>query len=253
MKKITPDGSLIKELREGLERGNLQKEMAHTVQISERMLRSIENKNAAIPIATLDRIATYLGVARDRIAFAIDAPKLVHSASPVVERIVDELFQDSVIPRFDEDLGYATMDEGRLQHDAKHSHDLTVQIDVQLTEETGEYVEELVRILTPLTWSQRDWLANPMPTDEIAQRRRLRQLLVLLKGNDVWVYYTHHMRHLPERFDLPPADEKRETRFRLAIAFGPPGEYGETSLKIDVDNGQPYFLKGWQSRKQGGK
>jgi transcriptional regulator with XRE-family HTH domain len=60
MNKVTPNGTLIKKLREQLETGSLQKKMAHAVRISERMLRSIENKNAAIPIATLDLIANYL-------------------------------------------------------------------------------------------------------------------------------------------------------------------------------------------------
>jgi len=253
MKKVTPNGGLIKQLREQLEKGSLQKEMAHAVGVSERMLRSIENNNASIPIATLDRIATYLSSPRDQIAYAIDAPKLVPSESVTAQRLLDGLFQDRIIPRFDKDTAYATMDEGRLIHDAQHSEDLTVQIDVQFTEETSEYAEELIRLLTPLTWSKRDWLAKPTPADEIALRRRVRQLLVLLKGNDVWLYYTHHIRHLPERFELPSEDEPSEMEFRVAMVFGPPGEYGEESMKVAVDNGQPYFLKGWDTKKQGGE
>ena len=252
MKKVTPNGRLIKELREQLETGSLQKEMAHSVRVSERTLRLIENNNAPMTIATLDRIAAYLSVPRDRVAYAIDAPKLVPSTDPD-DRPVYDFSQDRIIPRFDKDLAYATMDEGRLCDDAKYSHDLTVQIDVQFTDETGEYAEELVRLLTPLTWSQRDWLAKPTPADEIALRRRIRQLLVLLKGNDVWVYYTQHMRHLPERFDLPSAEEPQDTKYRIAIVFGPPGEHGEESVNVNVDNGQPYLLKGWNTKKQGGE
>lgn len=253
MKKVTPNGSLIKELRTRLERGSLQKEMAPAIQVSERILRDVENKNAAIPIATLDRIAAYLGVPREHIAYAIDVPKLVPPAATAVERVMEELGRDKIIPRFDKDLAYATMDEGRLVQDARYSHDLTVKIDVSLNDETGAYVEELIRLLEPLTWSKRDWLAQPSPADDIALGRRVRQLLVLLKGNDIWVYYTYHMRHLPERFDLPPDDAPSETKFRVAIALGPPGEYGEESIYIDVDNGQPYFLKGWNTRKQEGE
>ena len=44
MKRVTPNGSLIKELRERLEKGSLQEEMAHTVGVSERLLRSVKNK-----------------------------------------------------------------------------------------------------------------------------------------------------------------------------------------------------------------
>ena len=251
MKKVTPNGTLIKRLRGQLEKGSLQKEMAHAIRISERMLRSIENRNLAIPIATLDLIAEYLSVPRDQIAFAINAPKLVPSQE-IMNRALDDLFQDRVIPRFDKDLAYATMDEGRLIHDARHSEDLTVQIDVQLSDETSEYAEELIRLLTALTWSQRNWSAKPSPADDIALARRVRQLLVLLKGNDVWLYYTHHMRHLPERFELPPPGETSAMKFRVAIVLGPPGEYGENTVKVDVDNGQPYFLKGWD-KKQGGE
>lgn len=250
MKKFTPNGTRIKKLREQRESGSLQKEMAHAVRISERMLRSIENKNAAVAITTLDMIADYLGVPRDQIAFAIDAPKLVPSQD-TIDHFVDYLFRDQVIPRFDKDLAYATMDEGKLIHDASHSEDLTVQIDVQFTGETSEYAEELIRLLTARTRSKRDWCAKVFPADEIAFARRVRQLLVLLKGNDVWLYYTRHMRHLPERLDLPPSDEVGDTKDRVAIVFGPPGEYGEESVKVDVDNGQPYFLKGWDKKQVG--
>lgn len=249
MKKVTPNGSLIKQLREQLEKGSLQKEMAHEVRLSERMLRLVENQNKPVSISTLERMAAYLSVPRDHIAYAIDTPKLVSSAGPAIEKITYDWEKDRIIPRFDKDLAYATMDEGRLYNDAKYSHDLTVQIEVQFTDETGEYAEELIRLLTPLTWSKRDWLAKPTAADEIALRRRIRQLLVLLKGNDVWVYYTQHMRHLPERFGLPPEGETQEMQQRVAILFGPPGEYGEESMRVDVDNGQPYFLKGRSSRK----
>lgn len=251
MKKVTPKGALIKELREQLERGALQKEMAHAVRVSERQLRAIENENAPVSMEVLGRIATYLGVTREQIAYAIDTPKLVPPVVPAIEKIVDEFGRDRIVPRFETELAHATMDEGRLLHDAQHSHDLKAQIDVALNEETSGYAEELTRLLTELTWSKRDWTVELTPADEIALRRRLRQLLVLLKGNDVWVYYTRHMRRLPERFTVAPPEEPHEIKDRLVIAFGPPGEYGEVSMLVDVDNGQPWFLKGWNSKKQG--
>lgn len=234
-----------------LERGALQKEMAHDVRVSERQLRAIENKNAPVSVEVLERIAVYLGVSREEIAYAIDTPKLVPQVVPGVEKFLDDLVRDQVVPRFEKEPAYATMDEGRLLHDAQHSHDLKAQIDVALNGETSGYAEELTRLLTDLTWSKRDWTVELTPADEIALRRRLRQLLVLLKGNDVWVYYTRHMRRLPERFTVAPPEEPHEIKDRLVIAFGPPGEYGEVSMLVDVDNGQPWFLKGWNSRKQG--
>lgn len=253
MKKITPNGQLIKELREQLETGALQKEMAHAVGMSERSFRSVENSNAAITVPQLDRIARYLKVNRDQIAYAIDTPKLVPAVNTVTTDWLAELRKDKIIPRFDKDIAYATMDEGQLLKDAQGSHDLTVQIEVQLSDETSGYVEELVSILTPLTRSKRDWQTETDAAGEIAMRRRMRQLLILLKGNDVWLYTTQHMRHLPERFDLAPPGQPLDIKFRLAMLFGPPGEYGEVSMHIDVDNGQPWLLKGRGELKSEGE
>jgi len=250
MKKITPNGKLVKELREQLEKGSLQKEMSHAIGISERSLRSIENDNAAISIPLLERIAEYLGVSREDIAYAIDAPKLVPPASVEISDVLLDLGKDRLIPRFERDFAYATMDEGQLFEDAKSSEDLTVFVGTALTDETSSYVEELTRLLSPLTWTKRDWLAVADPAEEIATRRKLRQLLVMLKGNDVWLYYIHQLRRLPERFTEAPKDEPYELKFRLVLAFGPPGEYGEVSMEIDVDNGQPWLLEGWKTKRR---
>jgi transcriptional regulator with XRE-family HTH domain len=248
MKKVTPQGNLIKQLRSQLEKGSLQKEMSYAIGISERRIRSIENENATVTLLELDRIAAYLNVSRGQIAYAINTPKLVPTASDITEQLLAGLFKDRIIPRFEKDRAYATMDEGKIIHDAQHSEDLTVQIDIQLSSETSEYAEELIRLLTELTWSKRDWLVKPTPADSIALRRRIRQLLVLLKGNDVWLYYTHQLRRLPERFDLPAEGDPSEMQFRVAIVLGPPGEFGEESTDVNVDNGQPYFLS-WDSNK----
>lgn len=251
MKKVTPNGAMIKQLRLQRERGSLQKEMEHAVGISVRKIRLIENENAAVTIPELERIAAYLNVPRERIAYAIDTPKLVPTASDANNQLLADIFKDRVIPRFEKDRAYATMDEVKLIYDAQHSEDLTVQIEVNLNSETSEYAEELIRLLTNLTYSKRDWSYKQAPADDIALRRRIRQLLVLLKGNDVWFYYTHHMRHLPERFELPAEGDASELKFRVASVLGPPAEYGEDSIDVNVDNGQPYFMKGWSSKTQG--
>ena len=70
---------------------------------------------------------------------------------------------------------------------------------VTLDDETSTYAEELVAILTSLTHGARGILNDVPAVDVIAIRRRIRQLLVLLKGNDVWVYETEVLRRLPER------------------------------------------------------
>lgn len=73
----------------------------------------------------------------------------------------------------------------------------------------------------------------------------LRQLLVLLKGNDVWVYPGQHTRRLPERYTVAPEGEKPTFRMRLTVAFGPLRGYGKLSRRVPVDNGQLYSLPAW--------
>ncbi|MDB5648942.1 MAG: hypothetical protein JWL62_462 [Hyphomicrobiales bacterium] len=94
MKKVTPNGSIVKQLREHLERGSTQKELAHAVGNSERQLRSIENQNAAVPVASLDRLAKALGVHRDRIAYSV-----VPAATTDLLSLVPELGDEPLVPR----------------------------------------------------------------------------------------------------------------------------------------------------------
>lgn len=253
MKKYTPKGATIKELREGLDRLSTQKEMAAEIGVSERMLRMIENDNAAIPITTVDRLAKALGVRREHIIFSEGRPaEVVPSPLPVppfpqMDSASEEPPQ--IIPRFDWDYAYATSDETRLYHEASHSHDLVTAIEIALTEETSAYAEELFEILGGLTYAKRDILKDIEPGKEIALRRRIRQLLVLLKGNDVWAYETSFFRRLPERMTLPPEGEEHTLQSRLLVALAPPGEYGETSLRVNIDHGQPFVLLSLKSLK----
>ena len=154
-----------------------------------------------------------------------------------------------IIPRFDWDYAYATSNETRLYHEASHSHDLVTAIEIALTEETSAYAEELFEILGGLTYAKRDILKDIEPGKEIALRRRIRQLLVLLKGNDVWAYETSFFRRLPERMTLPPEGEEHTLQSRLLVALAPPGEHGETSLRVNIDHGQPFVLLSLKSLK----
>ena len=146
------------------------------------------------------------------------------------EALLPELAQERIVPRFDEDIAGASTDESTYFKDAAGAYDLGAHIAVQLTEETSGYAQELVETLTGLTCSRRN-ISEPIEAAaEIAIRRRIRQLLVLLKGNDVWVYSTVVIRRLPERHTIAPADEPCTHQFRMVVAFGPPGEYGDTSM-----------------------
>ncbi len=83
--------------------------------------------------------------------------------------------------------------------------------------------------------------------EESELKKRIRQLLVLLKGNDVWVYETKVFRTLPESDTLQPDDAPSTLHSRFYIVFGPPGEYGEETVHVTVDLGQPHMLKAWKA------
>ena len=256
MKKYTAKGATIKELRGGLDRLSTQKEMAAEIGVSERMLRLIENNNAAIPMTTVDRLAKALGVRREQIIYSEGGPASVETLESTVPPLppvppADCTLEEppQVIPRFDWDYAYATSDETRLYREASHSHDLVTAIEIALTEETSAYAEELFEILGGLTYAKRDILKDMEPAEEIALRRRIRQLLVSLKGNDVWVYETSFFRRLPERMTLPPDGEEHTLQSRLLVAFAPPGEFGERSLRVNIDHGQPFLLLSSKSLK----
>lgn len=237
MRKVETRGAAIKSLRMQLDRLSTQKELANEIGVSMRTLRKIENENLAVPLATLDRLARALGARREHIAV------LPASAAPARDILAPIGWdKEQLIPRFDYEIAQATADERRLYEAARSSHDLAGVIDVTLTEETSAYAEELLRLLRGLTWSERDILDEISVEQEVALRRRLRQLLVLLKGNDVWVYEASYFRRLPERSSLPAMDEAFTFQSRVSIVLGPPGEYGETTVRVPVDYGQPHLL-----------
>ncbi len=256
MRKIGTDGAKIKELREQLDRGSTQKEFAHAVGLSERKLREIENRNEAVPIVLLDRMAAALGV-HGRIIAQTTEPELT-GEGPATRTIVE--WEDVLVPRFDEELAQATMDAGKLFSEASRAHDVECAINVTLNAETENYAQELFRLVKGLSWSQRSvpsqkpgpniW-DDVEPPCEIDVRRQLRQLLVLLKGNDVWVYENTVFRRLPERFSVAEDDAPADFyQARLYVTLGPPGEYGETTLPVPVDHGQPFVLKAFRPRRR---
>ena len=66
----------------------------------------------------------------------------------------------------------------------------------------------------------------------------------VFKGNDIWAYQTSFLRRLPERYEPLRDGEYPDLKSRLVVALGPPGEYGEDSIKVPIDHGQPFFLPG---------
>jgi transcriptional regulator with XRE-family HTH domain len=235
-------------LRELLRSGSTQKEAAFAVGISERQLRKIENNSAIVKRDVLERLARYLGVEVKDIAYAIDGPRLVPSRN-TEEAVPTVLFPvgDYLQPRYDTEYASATMDADELFKHANSSQMVVCTIETKLTAELSSYANELMDLLCGLSYSQRSILDQIHDDAERAIKRRMRELLVLLKGNDVWVYETWVLRHVPECDDLPPEGADSQMEFQTVLAFGPPGEYGETSLKVIVDYGQPRMIKDWRS------
>ena len=259
MKKVVPDGGRIKALRINSEHASTQKELAHEIRISERKLREIENEDAAIGIDVLDRLAKWFGVHREQLAKPAGASATASPATVTfplrATRTGSRIFsptsaKDRIVPRHDYDLAYATTDEGLLFKEASRSHDVACGIDIALSDETAGYAQELFEILHSLTWDVRHCPFDIPATDEIAIRRRIKMLLVLLKGNDIWIYHTSFFRRLPERYEPLPPGEYPDLRSRLVVALGPPGEYGEESIRVPIDHGQPFFLPGWTLGKE---
>jgi transcriptional regulator with XRE-family HTH domain len=246
MKKVIPNGPAIKQLREQLERLSTQKEMANEIAVSVRMLRKIENRNQPISIILLGRISKLLGVHRELIQLS-DVTVAAPAMHATAESLLADNDKDQLIPRHDWDYASVITDENKLYEEAAGAHDLACVIELPLTEETGAYAQELVDLLTGLTWSKRDVRVDIPPSEQIAIRRRIRQLMVLLRGNDVWVYQTTVIRRLPERYDIPPEDEPTTLQMRFVVALGPPGEFGETSIRVPIDHGQPFILPAWKN------
>ena len=248
MKKVVPNGGRIKGFRINSERASTQKELAHEVRVSERTLRAIENKDAAIGVDVLDRLAKWFGVHRAQLVKST-GPCTVPGppgGSDVFQEVLADLAVNRIVPRHDYDLAHATTDEAVLFKEARRSHDVVCSIDVPLTDETAGYAQELFEILRSLTLEVRDCQFDIPATEEIAIRRRIKMLLVLLKGNDIWTYQTSFFRRLPERYEPLPEGEYPDLRSRLVVALGLPGEYGEESIRVAIDHGQPFFLPGWK-------
>jgi transcriptional regulator with XRE-family HTH domain len=208
MQKFATKGEAIKTFRMQRASGSLQKEMAFALGLSIRTLRSIENANKPVTLVELENIASYLDVRREEIAFAIDGPKLVFPSPALLDKMME-----------------VTMDQAKLVAEARTSHDVRVHLLTTLTPETDGYVMELAELLTAQTWNAGlRWQTGAPDVESVEQR--VRELLVLLRGNDVWTYFDNHFRTLPECDEIPPDDEASRLESRLVIGFGPPGEYG---------------------------
>jgi class 3 adenylate cyclase len=115
---------------------------------------------------------------------------------------------------------------------------LVMHIATKLNMETQSYVQRLVSILEAVD------ISTPAlaPSAELEMLRETRELIVLLKGNDVAVYAGEHYKHLPERWEEPKTRDPFMIEAQLILVFGAPPEWGEDTITVSVDNGQPRTL-----------
>lgn len=237
MLKFEVNGREIKRRRLNLVRGATQKEFAYTVGVSERRLREIENTTASVPSDLLDRIARALSIHPSLLYAA--PPPVVEDGTATRAAVPSEFF----IPRHDTGIADVVESEAQLFELATKNKIVLCHARVGLNAETGPYLEELFEILSSLTWSAREGAPASGSASALTTQRRIRELLVLLKGNDVWVYQTTNLKQLPERDVIPDTPDPFHLEPQLIIAAGPPGEYGETSISVPIDNGQPRICR----------
>jgi hypothetical protein len=244
VRRIQLDGKKIKELRDSRDRAATQIDFAQEIRISERKLRAIENKDAPVSADVAERIARALGTQLQLLIRDCNngsPPPVATVVATAVSATPEKAARKRVVPRFDEDSAYAISDEAFLFEKIRPCRNLVSHIFLSLSAETSGYAEELLSILRSLTWEERGHLTRIDGLEEIAIRRRMRELLVLLKGNDVWLYFYDNFRTLPESFEVPPESTRCDYEFQAVVAFGPPGEYGEISIKVPIDRGQPHI------------
>jgi transcriptional regulator with XRE-family HTH domain len=243
MKRFSVKGDYVKQSRESRERHATQKEFAYELGISERNLRSIENGSVGVTGEVLERMAKSLGVHRQALLIDDGPPSPGLAVLPSSGHRPPQ--EQRLVPRFDTTIAGVCTEASHLielgSHKSAVFHILTT-----LTAETEAYAAELFELIESLTWDKRP-LNQPLmaPLDgpaAVALRRRLRELIVLLKGNDVWIYGDTHFKTLPESFEVRPKGEPRTIEMQGIVALGPPGEYGETTITIPIDHGQPFYL-----------
>jgi transcriptional regulator with XRE-family HTH domain len=248
VKRLKLDGRRVKQLRENLDRGSTQKEFSHHARISERKLRSIENSGAPVAIDVAERIAHALGRPMHEFIAREDEPASPVPANGTAIQGPTPTPSTRIIPRFDTAYARVVRDEAELFTAAKGNRTVISHIVTRLTAETSAYAEEMLTMLRSLSWDARGTTEPIDGLEELGLRRRLRELLVLLKGNDVWVYVDEHMKLVPESFEVQPKSSPREWQPQTIIAFGQPGEYGEETIKVPIDNGQPWMCEYPQRR-----
>jgi len=173
-------------------------------------------------------------------ALGIVTPDLAAQFNPILQKIWCET---TVTPRMELWPIRAITDEVKLLRIAARSDVVVVHKLTPLMTETDDLANEVISILRNATRGYRPGKAVTTSDGFVVEAKRLKELLILLRGNDVWVYAEEHEKHLPESWDAPKELEWSNTEDQAILVFGPPGDYGEDTVMVTVDHGYSHINK----------
>ncbi|GAA0555164.1 helix-turn-helix transcriptional regulator [Rhizomicrobium palustre] len=243
MRMFTPNGGAIRVLRKRRSHRKTQEAFAREIGVSERTLRDIENLNKPIDELQADRIASALKVGRGDVVFATEGPRLV--ATPPTQSPMPASVHTTrgkqLVPRFDKDTA-CDVGSGESLYDLACRCDFVIaESRIPMNGEISSYVSELVSLIEAASWMKRERFSKLEAEVEKSQRNCMRHLLVQLRGNDVWTYALHHTKHLPVSDEVPEISST-DVEWHAIVVFDSPGEYGENTVEVDVDNGHPWII-----------
>jgi DNA-binding XRE family transcriptional regulator len=249
--KLKPKGHRIKALREASETEYRQKTLAAKIPISERALRRIENEDKVTKAEVLRRIAGALNTTLEDIAYGSSGPRLVIENGKAVRGVSKKTqgagpdFTD--IPRFSTAYLYPVKGAQHLFDEIGHAQEIAPHILIDAEPELFALIEELLTLLKGVML--REWSAlGPALSDDfddeefpnVSRMRRMSEILVLLKGNDIRVAVGTHTKHYQD--GETPWLEGQKWFTQLLIAFVPAGEYFEDTVEVPVDHGKDIRL-----------
>lgn len=221
-----------------------QKKLAHELGLSERTLRKIEKGNNPWDIDLAKRIASALDCDLDEIVFSAAGPKLVPlpALMPPPAPAYNRFRGKQLYPRFAKESAKLISSDAELFGSVDRAHVIKVEFHVELDPELAGYADELIALMREASHETRGWLGKIEDFRAAEIQRRMKWLLVQLKGHDVLVFVCDHTKYLPESDEVIPDGQYGEFEWQGIVAFAPPQEWGETSVEVDVDHGQPYII-----------
>jgi DNA-binding XRE family transcriptional regulator len=240
---VRMNGAAVELRRKQHPKFSRQKTLAPALGISSRTLRNIERLNKVRTVGFAKRMAATLGCELSDIVFSTTGPTLVPAPPPSPQLLTPGIRRfegKQLYPRFDTQSASVTS-TADLFESAHRAELVLAQYQMELSPELTGYAEELIALTREASRESHPYFMEENDPRGPEIQERMRWLLIQLKGNDVLVYVCDHTKYLPESDEM--VDRKiREYQWQAIIAFAPPQEYGETSVDVDVDHGQPYII-----------